>query len=86
LAKAVDVYHATAQDPVHVIALAILSERNSHASLIEERDRLREALQNVLGVYDTPVSRRRFPQDEFMKEAIAIARAALSPTAEGREP
>lgn len=37
-----------------------------------------EALQNMLGAYDTPVSRRRFPPDEFMKEAIASARAALS--------
>jgi hypothetical protein len=61
--------------------------RDENRALTEERDRLREALQNMLGVYDTPLSRRRFPQDEFMKEAIATARAAISPpTAEGREP
>jgi hypothetical protein len=39
---------------------------------------LEEALKNLMGIYDTPVSRRRYPQDQFMKEALDIARAALS--------
>jgi len=50
----------------------------SHEILAAENARLREALQNMIGVYDTPLSRRRFPQDDFMKEAIQTARAALA--------
>jgi hypothetical protein len=42
--------------------------------------RLREALQNVMGCYDTPLSRRRFPPDGFMTEAINTARTALAST------
>lgn len=45
-----------------------------------EVKRLREALQNVMGCYDTPLSRRRFPPDGFMKEAINTARTALAST------
>lgn len=44
---------------------------------------LEEALQNMMGCYDTPLSRRRFPPDEFMKEAIETARAALIPQQKG---
>jgi hypothetical protein len=40
-------------------------------------EELEAALQNMMGVYDTTLSRRRFPPDEFMKEAIETARAAL---------
>jgi hypothetical protein len=32
----------------------------------------------MLGAYDTPVSRRRFPPDDFMKEATQSARDALA--------
>lgn len=46
-------------------------------------ERLREALQNMMGVYDTPLSRRRFPPDDFMTEALVIARAALKETEHG---
>jgi hypothetical protein len=42
-------------------------------------EELEAALQNMMGVYDTPLSRRRFPPDEFMKEAIETARPALIP-------
>lgn len=42
-----------------------------------------EALQNVMGVYDTPLSRRRFPPDDFMNEALASARAALKELGKG---
>lgn len=42
LAKAIEVYHDTAQDPVQAIALAITAERNSHASLTQELDRMRD--------------------------------------------
>lgn len=45
-----------------------------------EVKRLREALQNVMGCYDTPLSRRRFPPDGFMTEAINTARTALAST------
>lgn len=39
---------------------------------------LRDAVANLLGFYDTPISRRRFPQDAWMKEAIEHARKALA--------
>lgn len=39
---------------------------------------LREAIQNLMGCYDTPLSRRRFPPDDFMSEALSLARALLS--------
>lgn len=45
-----------------------------------EVKRMREALQNVMGCYDTPLSRRRFPPDGFMTEAINTARTALAST------
>ncbi|NNH59493.1 hypothetical protein HLI01_22420 [Rhizobium laguerreae] len=48
LSKAVEVYHDITQDPVQAIALAITAERNSHASLTEERDRLREENERLL--------------------------------------
>lgn len=38
---------------------------------------LLEALQNIMGCYDTPVSRRRYPPDEFMNEALKEAREVL---------
>lgn len=38
---------------------------------------LRDALQNMLGVYDTPLSRRRFPLDDFMREVISTSHEAL---------
>jgi hypothetical protein len=40
--------------------------------------RMREALENMVGFYDTPVSWRRYPQDTDMKEACRIARTALT--------
>jgi hypothetical protein len=44
--------------------------------------KLEDALKNLLGVYDTPLSRRRFPQDDFMREAIEEARSALTTDAD----
>jgi len=38
---------------------------------------LKEALQNVMGIYNTPLSRRRFPPDEFMKECLKSGSDAL---------
>lgn len=46
-------------------------------ALQRENAELREALQNLMGCYDTPLSRRRFPPDDFMSEALSIARALL---------
>jgi hypothetical protein len=57
--------------------------RPQSAAVRDEVETLRDALKNLLGVYDTPLSRRRFPQDDFMKEAIETARAALHSTQEG---
>jgi hypothetical protein len=39
---------------------------------------LRDALKNMMGAYDTPLSRRRFPPDEFMQAALESGRAALA--------
>lgn len=46
--------------------------------LANERDRLREALQNMVGLFDNPVERIRWAGgDGLYEEAIATARAAL---------
>lgn len=55
-----------------VLALARQAE-----ALKREKTEMKEALQNLMGCYDTPLSRRRFPPDDFMKEALNIARALL---------
>lgn len=44
---------------------------------VNAHDALVAALENMMGVYDTPVSRRRYPPDEFMLEALHSARTAL---------
>lgn len=43
------------------------------------------ALQNMMGAFDTPIRRRKFPDDAFIKEAIESARAVLAELGEGRE-
>ncbi|MBA8838118.1 Lar family restriction alleviation protein [Ochrobactrum sp. RH2CCR150] len=43
-----------------------------------------EALQNLMGCYDTPLSRRRFPLDDFMKEAVHTARTVLDGVLDGK--
>jgi len=43
-----------------------------------ERQKIEDALRNLMGCYDTPVSRRRFPPDDFMSEALTIARDLLA--------
>jgi hypothetical protein len=57
-------------------AVALTHSQAESASVREVE--LEEALKNLMGIYDTPVSRRRYPQDQFMKEALDIARAALT--------
>jgi hypothetical protein len=47
------------------------------ASLIASAPELYEALQNMLGAFDNPIARRRMGDDEFAREAILSARAAL---------
>ncbi|WP_210210546.1 hypothetical protein [Brucella anthropi] len=42
-----------------------------------------EALKNMMGCYDTPLSRRRFPPDDLMKEAIRTARTLLDGVLDG---
>lgn len=39
---------------------------------------LKEALQNIMGIYNTPLSRRIFPPDDFMKECLMSAEDALN--------
>lgn len=46
---------------------------------------LEDALKNLMGAYDTPLSRRRFPPDDFMKEALSIARDVLARSTEAAE-
>lgn len=46
-------------------------------TLDEQVVMLKEALQNMMGVYNTPLSRRRFPPDTFMKEVLKEAETAL---------
>lgn len=46
---------------------------------------LEDALKNLMGAYDTPLSRRRFPPDDFMKESLSIARDVLAGSAEVAE-
>lgn len=44
----------------------------------QNNEKLIEALQNLMGLYDTPVERmRRGDNDEFYKETMQIARDAL---------
>jgi hypothetical protein len=68
------------EDDIEEIAKTILAERNSHASIIEERDRLREALTDAADKLEALL---------FLGPAhplVVKARSALSPpTAEGRE-
>lgn len=47
---------------------------------------LREALQNMMGAFDNPLSRRRYPPDDFMQECIRSARAALERHEHANEP
>jgi hypothetical protein len=44
---------------------------------------LYDALKNLLGVFDTPIMRRRIGEDSFAKEALQIARE-VSAKVEGR--
>ena len=45
--------------------------------LEDERDRLRDALKNVLGYTDTPIGRRRLNISDPVPEWLAEARAEL---------
>lgn len=78
------------EDDIEEIAKAILAERNSHASLTDERDRLREALEELrVAVFgNTPGDEPDVYRDFDRLSALhSIVRAALSTaTAEGREP
>lgn len=45
--------------------------------LVDREQHLEDALCNLMGIYDTPLSRRRFPPDDFMNEALTFARDLL---------
>jgi Lar family restriction alleviation protein len=53
-------------------------------ALEKERTILLDALQNMMGVYDTPVSRRRYPPDDFMIEALKSGRSAIDTLSQPR--
>lgn len=46
-------------------------------ALNAENARLREALKDFLGLFDTPIGRRQHSNDEFYAEAVAAARSAI---------
>lgn len=74
------------EDDIEEIAKTILAERNSHASLTEERDRLRDENARFRMALDEIATNEEY-RDLTAEEAKQVARAALSPpTAEGREP
>ncbi len=45
---------------------------------MDTNKKLIEALQNLMGLYDTPIERRHRGDDGFYKEAMKIARQALN--------
>jgi hypothetical protein len=49
----------------------------ANARLLAAAGRLQEALENMLGAFDTPVRRLKYPSG-FADEAIATARTALA--------
>mgnify|MGYP003630028063 CR=1 FL=1 len=64
--------------------LAVAAEAQVSA-LTAERERLREALENVMGYVDTPISRRRLAISPNQEPWLLLARAALTPAPDAGE-
>jgi hypothetical protein len=65
-------YRATAIAAISVMPMPNVAQSSADPAV------LRDALKNMMGAYDTPLSRRRFPPDEFMQAALESGRAALA--------
>ncbi len=61
-----------------VARMTWIDEACANSHLIAASPTMYEALENLLGAFDTPISRRRLEKDEFALEALKVARAALS--------
>jgi hypothetical protein len=59
-------------------ASTLQAHARENERLRKERDKCRNALANMMGAYDTPLSRRRFPPDEFREECLKSGREALA--------
>ena len=57
-------------------------EAEANAKLICASPELLESVQNFLGIFDTPIARRKFGHSEFFNETIEIARKALKKATE----
>lgn len=68
------------EDAIDVAESAAGHLRHRAEAAEAEVKQLREALQNMMGIYDTPLSRRRMQPDAFMTEALNTARTALDST------
>ena len=55
-----------------------IEEARANAKLISAAPDLLEALQNLMGIMDTPIARRKSNGDSFYKEAIESAYSAIN--------
>lgn len=56
---------------------ALIAQQEANADLMSAAKDMYEALENLLGAFDTPIGRRKMPGD-FSKEAIESAHAAMA--------
>lgn len=54
----------------------------ANAKLIAQAPNLLESIQNLLGIFDTPIARRKYGNDEFYNEAISVARETIKKATE----
>ena len=66
-----------------IAQIADVQESENNARLISAAPELLEALQNIMGLYDTPIERRKRQNDSFYSDSINFARKAIS-KAEGK--
>lgn len=53
-------------------------EAEANAKLIALAPDLLESIQNLIGIFDTPIARRKYGKDIFYKEAIEFAKNTLN--------
>ncbi len=68
-----------------VIAVFEGHDADANAALCAAAPAMAEALENILGAFNTPIFRRRVGDDQFALEAIKSASAALA-LARGEDP